>query len=96
MRRKVSLKDIAQKLNVSTALVSYVLNDKFTDRIHPDTARRIKNLAEELEYHPNQIAKSLKNNQTFTIGLIIADISNLFYSSIARVIKKQPMHISTM
>ncbi|QEC42562.1 LacI family transcriptional regulator [Pseudobacter ginsenosidimutans] len=87
VRRKVSLKDIAKQLNVSTALVSYVLNDKFTDRIHPETARKIKALAEELQYHPNQIAKSLKNNQTLTIGLIIADISNLFYSSIARVIE---------
>lgn len=87
MRRKVSLKDIAKQLSVSTALVSYVLNDKFTDRIHPETARKIKNLAEELQYHPNQIAKSLKSNQTLTIGLIIADISNLFYSSMARVIE---------
>lgn len=87
MRKKIALKDIAKQLNVSTALVSYVLNDKFTDRIHPDTAKRIKKLAEELQYQPNQIAKSLKNSKTLTIGLIIADISNLFYSSIARVIE---------
>ena len=88
-RRRVSLKDIANKLGVSTALVSYVLNDKFTDRIHPDTARKIKAVAEELQYHPNQIAKSLKNNKTFIIGLIVADISNLFSSGIARVIEDE-------
>jgi LacI family transcriptional regulator len=87
MRKKIAMKDIAKQLGVSTALVSYVLNDKFPDRINPNTAKRIKELAEELQYQPNHIAKSLKNSQTLTIGLIIADISNLFYSSIARVIE---------
>src|SRR5690606_23589850 len=87
MRKKIAMKDIAKQLGVSTALVSYVLNNKFLDRINPDTARRIKELADELQYRPNQIAKSLKISRTLTIGLIIADISNLFYSSIARVIE---------
>ncbi len=89
MRKKTSLKDIATQLGVSTALVSYVLNDKYPDRIHPETARKIRALAAELQYQPNQIAKSLKNAKTFTLGLIIADISNLFYSSIARVIEDE-------
>lgn len=89
LRKKIALKDIARELGVSTALVSYVLNDKFTNRINPETARRIRDLADELQYHPNQIAKSLKNSKTFTIGLIIADISNLFYSGIARVIEDE-------
>lgn len=87
MRKKVSLKDIAMKSGTSTALVSYVLNGKFTNRIHPDTASKIKKLARELNYFPNQVAKSLKNNKTLMIGLIVADISNLFYSAIARVIE---------
>jgi LacI family transcriptional regulator len=87
MRKKIAMKDIAKQLGVSTALVSYVLNNKFLDRINPNTANRIRELAEELQYRPNQIAKSLKISRTLTIGLIIADISNLFYSSIARVIE---------
>ena len=87
MRKKIAMKDIAKQLGVSTALVSYVLNNKFLDRINPNTAKRIRELAEELQYQPNQIAKSLKISRTLTIGLIIADISNLFYSSIARVIE---------
>ena len=88
-RKKVALKDIAKELGVSTALVSYVLNDKHPGRINQETARRIKDLAIKLNYRPNQIAKSLKKNKTFTIGLIIADISNLFYSGIARVIEDE-------
>lgn len=88
-RKKIALKDIAKELGVSTALVSYVLNDKFPDRINQDTAKKIRDLAEKLNYRPNQIAKSLKRNKTFTIGLIIADISNLFYSGIARIIEDE-------
>lgn len=83
MRKKASLKDIANKANVSIALVSYVLNGKNTKRINPETANRIKEIAAEFQYRPNQIAKSLKNNKTYTVGLIVADISNFFYSYIA-------------
>jgi len=83
------MKDIALELGVSVALVSYVLNGKNTDRINPNTASRIKKLALEREYSPNQIAKSLKTNRTFTLGLIVADISNLFYSSIAKYIEEE-------
>lgn len=89
MKKRISMKDIAQELGVSIALVSYVLNDKKTDRINPETAKNIKDLAARLNYTPNHIAQSLKKNKTYTLGLIIADISNLFYSNIARVIEDE-------
>lgn len=89
MRKKASLKDIANKASVSIALVSYVLNGKNTKRINPETASRIKEIAEELQYRPNQIAKSLKNSKTYTVGLIVADISNFFYSYIAGYIETE-------
>lgn len=87
--RKVSMKDIAGELGVSVALVSYVLNGKKTDKINENTAARIKDLAAKMNYSPNQIAKSLKTNRTQTLGLIVADISNLFYSSIAKYIEEE-------
>ena len=89
MRKRVSLKDIAHKLGVSTAVVSFVLNDKYEGRISEAKAKQIRDTAKELNYRPNQIAKSLKKDKTFTIGLIIADISNLFYSNIARYIEDE-------
>lgn len=89
MRKKVSLKDIANELGVSTAVVSYVLNDKYEGRISEVKAQEIKETAKKLNYFPNQIAKSLKKDRTFTIGLIIADISNLFYSNIVRYIEDE-------
>lgn len=89
MRRKISMKDIAKELGVSTTLVSYVLNDKYPGRIKAETAKKIKDYAKSVNYFPNHIAKSLKKDKTFTIGLIIADISNLFYSNIARIIEDE-------
>jgi LacI family transcriptional regulator len=83
------MKDIASQLGVSVALVSYVLNGKKTNKISSQTAARIKALAAQMNYSPNQIAKSLKTNRTYTLGLIVADISNLFYSSIAKYIEEQ-------
>ncbi|MGH2622255.1 MAG: LacI family DNA-binding transcriptional regulator [Sphingobacterium sp.] len=86
----VSLKNIAQKVGVSTALVSYVLsgNEK-KGRVGKDTAERIRQAAKELNYQPNHIAKSLKTGKTNTIGLIVADISNPFFASIARGVEDE-------
>ena len=79
MKKKASLKDIAQKVGVSIALVSYVLNNKKEGRINKDVALKIRDTAKQLNYKTNQIAKSLKTNKTYTIGLIVSDISNPFY-----------------
>lgn len=89
MKKKVSQKDIARKVGVSTALVSYVLNDLKVGRISKEVAQKIKETARELNYRTNQIARSLKLNKTFTIGLIVADISNPFFSCLARIIEDE-------
>lgn len=89
MKTNVSLKDIAEKVGVSTALVSYVLNNKLKDRINKDVAAKIRQAAIDLNYRPNQIARSLKVKKTFTIGLIVADIANPFSSQIARIIEDE-------
>ncbi len=89
MDKKICLKDIAQKVGVSTALVSYVLNNKKEGRIKKEVAQKIRDTAKALNYRTNQIARSLKMNKTFTIGLIVADISNPFYSGLARMIEDE-------
>lgn len=89
MKKRVALKDIASKVGVSTTLVSYVLNNRMGDRINAETAEKIRKAAEQMNYRPNQIAKSLKSNTTQTIGLIVADIANPFSSGIARVIEDE-------
>ena len=88
--KKTSLKDIAQKAGVSTALVSYVLNGKEKEsRVGQEIAIKIKQIAKELHYQPNHLAKSLRSGKTHTIGLIIADISNPFFANIARVVEDE-------
>jgi LacI family transcriptional regulator len=87
MMKKVSLKDIANKVGVSTALVSYVLNNQKEGRIRKEVAQRIRDTAKQLNYRTNLAARSLKTNKTFTIGLVVADISNSYFSSLARIIE---------
>ena len=89
MERKVSLKDIAQKVGVSTALVSYVLNNKRENRVSREIAQRIRDVAAEMNYRINQVARSLKTNKTYTIGLVVSDIANPFSSGLARIIEDE-------
>jgi len=89
MKKKVSLKDIAKKVGVSTATVSYVLSKGKNSRVSEEVSEKVKKAAQELNYQPNQIAKSLKMGKTFTIGLVVADISNPFFANIARIIEDE-------
>lgn len=83
--KKISLKYIAEALDVSPALVSMVLNGK-GDKIgiSKKTQEIVLNKAKELNYTPNDVARSLRSGKSNTIGLVVADISNTFYSKIAR------------
>ena len=86
MEKRVLLKDIAAKVGVSIALVSYVLNNK-EGRVGPEMVKKIRKVAADLNYTPNLVAKSLQSGKTHTIGLMVADISNAFFSKIARIIE---------
>lgn len=77
-------------MGVSTALVSYVMNNKAKEaRVSDEMANKIRKAAAKLNYQPNLIAKSLQSGKTNTIGLIVADISNPFFSGIARIIEDE-------
>ena len=90
MVKRVSLKDIADKVGVSTALVSYVINGQEKEkRVGAEVVKKIKAAAEELNYMPNQIARSLRKGTTKTIGLIVADIANPFFGLLARYIEDE-------
>lgn len=67
MAKKVSMKDIANRVGVSTALVSYVLNGLEKEkRVGLEIAEKIHAAAKELKYQPNQIARSLRKGTTNT------------------------------
>lgn len=84
-RGEVTIKDIARKANVSYATVSRALNNK--RGVRESTRRRVLELAVEMSYTPNAIARGLVKKQTLTLGLIIPDITNPFYPEVARGIE---------
>lgn len=87
---KVSLDDLAKALGVSKTLVSLVLNNKAKKHgISDETCKRVLAKAAEMNYRPNMAAKGLRTGKSNVIGLIVADISNPFYSKIARVIEDE-------
>lgn len=88
--KKPTIITISKSTGYSTGTVSRVLNgygNKY--RISIETQKKILAKAKEINYQPNQIAKGLRLNKTFTIGLIIPDISNPFFSEIAQIITRE-------
>jgi LacI family transcriptional regulator len=80
---RVTIKDIAKKTGLSVSTVSLVLNHK-KHRISEETCRRVMQAAEELHYRPNQMAVGLITKKTRTIGLIVPDVTNMFFAEIAK------------
>ncbi|HPG38079.1 MAG TPA: LacI family DNA-binding transcriptional regulator [bacterium] len=86
----ITLKTIADQLGYSVSTVSRVLNglaDKY--RISKETQEAIKDAAQRLDFTPNPLARGLRMNKSNTIGLVIPDISNPFFSSIARNVEHE-------
>lgn len=79
----VTIKDIAKLSGVSTATVSKVINHKDND-IGKSTIERVKKIIEEQKYSPNIVARSMITKKTKTIGLVIPDVRNPFFTDLAR------------
>jgi LacI family transcriptional regulator len=85
-----SLKDIAERLNVSKTTVSWTLSGQGDKKhIGRETQERVLQCAREMNYQPNLLARSLNSGQTNTLGLIIPDITDSFYSTIARQVEME-------
>lgn len=84
---KITIRDIAQKANVSTATVSRVLNNK--PDVGKETVEKIRSIIEELEYRPSTIARGLVLQKTSTIGLIIPDVCNPYFPELLRHVEDE-------
>lgn len=84
--KKVTMKDIAEVAGVTKATVSMVLNKKDV-KISEETKKKIFKIAKEMNYIPNAVARSLTTNKSQTIGIILPDITNSFFSEMARAIE---------
>jgi len=79
--------DVAKKAGVSVSTAARVLSG--TGYAAEDTRRLVLDAARELGYVPNQIARSLRTKRTRTIGLLVGDVENSFYSVIAKHVEAQ-------
>lgn len=74
----ITIKDIAKALALSTSTVSRALRDSY--EISPETKSRVIAYAREHNYHPNPVALGLKERKTFSIGVMVSQIANSFFS----------------
>lgn len=74
----VTIKDIAKALGLSTSTVSRALRDSY--EISPETKKLVIEYAEKINYHPNPIALSLKERRSRSIGVMVCEIANSFFS----------------
>lgn len=81
-KRRVTRKDVAEQAGVSVAVVSYVINDG-PRPVSPHTRAKVERAIEELGYYPNELARSLRLQQSSTIGLVIPNLTNPVYAEIA-------------
>lgn len=81
----ITIKDVAKHAGVSIATVSRVINRNYyvSDEIKEKVLLAIK----ELNYYPNSVARSLKSDTTYTIGFLVSDISNNYFTSMAKAIE---------
>lgn len=82
-----SIKDVAAEAGVSVATVSRVLNDH--PSVSPDARTRVLAAVANLGYRPNAVARSLRTDQTRTLGLVISDVLNPYFTELARSVEEE-------
>jgi LacI family transcriptional regulator len=82
MKRRVTIGDVAAAAGVSKQTVSRAINDK--EEINPATKARILQIVHELGYRPNRLAQAMHSQRTRMVGLIVSDITNVFFPEVAR------------
>ena len=77
-----TIKDVARQSGVSIATVSAVINN--AEWVPEETRARVRTAINKLNYRPNRLAQGLKTRRTYTVGVIVSDITNPFYTEIVR------------
>jgi DNA-binding LacI/PurR family transcriptional regulator len=84
-KKSATMQDVAKRAKVSISTVSHVLNS--TRNVEASTKKRILAAIDELSYRPNQLARGLRGAGSKTIGLIISDIREEFFSALTKTIE---------
>jgi LacI family transcriptional regulator len=80
--RRVTIEDVAQAAGVSRQTVSRAMNDK--DEISQETKQRVMQAIQELGYRPNRLAQGMVTQRTYTVGLVVSNITNPFFPEVTR------------
>jgi LacI family transcriptional regulator len=86
LSNRVTIADVAREAGVSSMTVSRVINDK--DDVSPATRQRVLEVVERLGYRPSGIARSLATQRTRTLGLVVPDVANPFFSDVVRGVEQ--------
>src|SRR4051794_22195646 len=89
MLMAATLHDVAARAGVSAITVSRALNN--TGYVKPETRERIYAVVSELNYVPNAVASSLRSNKTYLLALLLTDITNPFWTTVARGVEDEAM-----
>lgn len=81
-KQTITIYDVAREANVSMATVSRVVNGN--PNVKPSTRKKVLEVIDRLDYRPNAVARGLASKKTTTVGVIIPDVTNLFFASLAR------------
>lgn len=81
-KQTITIYDVAREANVSMATVSRVVNGN--PNVKPSTRKKVLEVIERLDYRPNAVARGLASKKTTTVGVIVPDVTNLFFASLAR------------
>src|SRR3954447_9075316 len=84
---RVTLRDVARVAGVHPGTASRALNEETRSLVNEETAGRVLKAAEQLGYSPNPIARGLKTNRSYTIGVLIPDLTNPLFPPILRGIE---------
>lgn len=83
---KTTIGEVARLAQVSTATISRVLNN--SPLVHPNTREKVIRAIKELDYQPNRVARYLRKKETQLLGIMIPDITNLFFASVVKGIEE--------
>lgn len=81
-KKTITIYDVAREAGVSMATVSRVVNGN--PNVKPSTRKKVSDVIDRLNYRPNAVARGLASKKTTTVGVIIPDVTNLYFSSLAR------------
>ena len=87
-KRKINIKDVAARANVHPSTVSRVLNPSTRSMVSADVADRVTRIADEMGYARSPLASGLRTGKSYTIGVIIPDLSNPVFPPVVRGIER--------